>query len=148
MRNISKFLSLVAGASLLLSVNSCKEDFLEVEYTDVLPSDFMGSSDQEAENGIYGCYKMMLPSSQAGEWGLKPNLFLGCHPTMDTQATGWDVDWTVQNWGPNSPELGQAWNHVYHAISRCNDFLDQIGKSESTFIHTYKCIYTIRNFRF
>ena len=115
----------------MLSVNSCKEDFLEVEYTDVLPSDFMGSSDQEAENGIYGCYKMMLPSSQAGDWGLKPNLFLGCHPTMDTQATGWDVDWTVQNWGPNSPELGQAWSHVYHAISRCNDFLAEIEKSEN-----------------
>ena len=115
----------------MLSVNSCKEDFLEVEYPDVLPSDFMGTSDQEAENGIYGCYKMMLPSTQAPDWGLKPNLFLGCHPTMDTQATGWDLDWTVQNWGPNSPELGQAWNHVYHAISRCNDFLAEIEKSEN-----------------
>lgn len=138
MRNISKFLSLVAGASLLLSVNSCKEDFLEVEYTDILPADFIGSSDQEAENGIFGCYKMMLPSSQAGDWGLKPNLFLGCHPTMDTQATGWDVDWCKQNWGPESPELGQAWAHVYHAISRCNDYLKVLEDSENISAQTKK----------
>lgn len=126
MKNIFKFLGLAAGASVLLSVSSCKEDFLEVEYTDILPTEMMTANDEGAESGLMGCYKMMLPSSYAGDWGLKPNLFFGCHPTLDTQATGWDTDWCKQNWGPDSEALGQAWNHVYNAISRCNDFIREI----------------------
>jgi len=131
MKKISKISSIAAGALLMLGVSSCSEDFLDVEYGDILPSDYLASSDAEAENGLTGCYKMMLPSSLAGEWGLKPNLFFGCHPTLDTQATGWDVDWCHQNWGPDSEAIGQAWKHVYHGISRCNDFLAEIEKSEN-----------------
>ena len=56
MRNIFKFLGLAAGASFLLSVSSCKEDFLEVEYTDILPTDMMTASDEGAESGLMGCY--------------------------------------------------------------------------------------------
>ncbi len=114
----------------MLSVNSCKEDFLEVDYTDILPPDYMVTSDEEAENGILGCYKMMLPSSEDDGWGLKPNLFFGCHPTMDTQATGWDVAWISQSWNSDSKELGQGWNHAYVAIGRCNDFIYQLEHAD------------------
>lgn len=122
---------MAAGVLLLMGASSCTEDYLDVDYGDILPGDYMTSNDAEAENGLTGCYRMMLPSSLAGEWGLKPNLFFGCHPTLDTQATGWDVDWCHQNWGPDSEAIGQAWKHVYHAISRCNDFLAEIEKSDN-----------------
>jgi len=130
MKRSFKYIPVIASAALMLSLNSCKEDFLDVDYYDIVPADFIGQSESNAIDGLTGCYKMMLPSDQAGDWGFKPNLFVGCHPTMDTQATGWDKDWLSQNWNADSKELAGAWKHVYNAISRCNDFLAELEKAD------------------
>ena len=67
---------------------------------------------------------MMFPNdAYDGDWGFKPNLFTGCHPTIDTQATGWDKNWNVQAWNSGSSELLSGWKHVYHGICRANDYL-------------------------
>jgi starch-binding outer membrane protein, SusD/RagB family len=125
MKNISKILFTLASGLFLLGINSCDEkEFLTVDHYSILAADQMFKTDKDAKAGLIGCYDMMLPVAETdGDWGFKPNVFVGGHPTMDTQATGWDKNWNTQNWDPGSPELLLGWKHAYKAISRCNDFL-------------------------
>ncbi len=133
MKNISKIIFTLASSLFLLGLNSCNDkDFLTVPHYSILAADQMFKTDKDAKAGLVGCYDMMLPVSETnGDWGFKPNLFVGGHPTMDTQATGWDKDWNTQNWNPGSPELLSGWKHCYKAISRCNDFLAGLGASQN-----------------
>lgn len=125
MKTINKFLSVVAilGASFALA--SCNnEDFLATTQYDIVDGDAMFQSDANAIMGMTAVYKALNPNDATdGDWGFKPNLMTGCHPTCDTQATGWDKDWMVQNWNAGSAELGQGWAHCYAGISRANEFL-------------------------
>jgi len=130
MKKIAKTVYILAGVLLLLGMNSCNDDYLKVDHYSILAADQMFKSDEDAKAGLVGCYTMMLPTDIDGDWGIKPNLFIGGHPTMDTQATGWDKDWNTQNWTPGSPELLGGWKQAYTAISRCNDFLAGLDKSD------------------
>jgi SusD family. len=123
MKKISKTVYILAGMLLMLGITSCDKDYLKVDHYSILAADQMFKSDDDAKAGLVGCYTMMLPTDIDGDWGIKPNLFIGGHPTMDTQATGWDKDWNTQSWTPGSPELLGGWKQAYTAISRCNDFL-------------------------
>ncbi len=133
MKNISKILFTLVSGLFLFGISSCNDkEFLTVPHYSILAADQMFKSDKDAKAGLVGCYDMMLPVADTdGDWGFKPNLFVGGHPTMDTQATGWDKDWNTQNWNPGSPELLSGWKHCYKAISRCNDFLAGLGTSEN-----------------
>jgi len=131
MKNISKILFTLAGVLFLLGMNSCNnKEFLTVDHYSILAADQMFKSDDDAKAGLVGCYTMMLPTDIDGDWGIKPNLFIGGHPTMDTQATGWDKDWNSQKWTPGSPELLNGWKQAYTAISRCNDFLAGLANAD------------------
>jgi len=130
MKNIAKILFLAASILFLTGINSCNnKEFLTVPHYSILAADQMFKSDDDAKAGLVGCYTMMLPTDIDGDWGIKPNLFIGGHPTMDTQATGWDKDWNSQKWTPGSPELLGGWKQSYTAISRCNDFLAGLANS-------------------
>ena len=131
MKNISRTFFTIAGVLFLTGITSCDKDFLSVDHYSILSADQMFKSDEDAKAGLIGCYTMMLPSDINGDWGIKPNLFIGGHPTMDTQATGWDKDWNSQNWTPGSPELLSGWKQAYTAISRCNDFLAGLADAEN-----------------
>lgn len=131
MKNISKTIFTVASVLFLLGITSCDKDYLSVDHYSILAADQMFKSDEDAKAGLIGCYTMMLPTDIDGDWGIKPNLFIGGHPTMDTQATGWDKDWNFQNWTPGSPELLSGWRQAYAAISRCNDFLAGLAEAEN-----------------
>ena len=132
MKNKLKIIfALVSGLS-LFGITSCNDkEFLTVENYSILPADQMFKTDKDAKAGIAGCYDMMLPvndqingiNTADPDWGFKPNLFVGGHPTMDTQATGWDKNWNTQHWDAGTPELLSGWKHAYMAITRCNDFL-------------------------
>ena len=130
MKKITKTVYILAGVLLMLGINSCNNDYLKVDHYSILAADQMFKSDEDAKAGLVGCYTMMLPTDIDGDWGIKPNLFIGGHPTMDTQATGWDKDWNSQNWTPGSPELLGGWKQAYTAISRCNDFLAGLEKAD------------------
>ncbi len=140
MKKIARIFYVIAGSLLLLGIHSCSEDFLVVDHPDILDAKQMFKSDADALAGLVGCYDLMYPAGDSdkdgaregsGDWGIKPNLFIGCHPTMDTQATGWDKDWNVQNWDPSSAELRNGWVHAYTAISRCNEFLAGLEEAEN-----------------
>ena len=124
MKNIYKLLSVVAVLGASVALSSCNnEEFLATTQYDIVDGNAMFESDENAKMGMTAIYKMNNQSDQDSDWGFKPNLFTGCHPTIDTQATGWDKDWNIQNWNASSTELGQGWAHAYHAISRANEFL-------------------------
>jgi hypothetical protein len=137
MKTIPKILYTLAGGLLLLGINSCNsKDFLSVDHYSILPADQMFKSADDAKAGLVGCYDLMLPSGDVdgdgnadydGNWGFKPNLFVGGHPTMDTQATGWDKKWNTQSWDAGSSELLSGWKQCYAAINRCNDFLSGLN---------------------
>lgn len=130
MKKTIKTVYILTAVLFLLGLNSCDKDYLKVDHYSILAADQMFKSDEDAKAGLVGCYTMMLPTDIDGDWGIKPNLFIGGHPTMDTQATGWDKDWNTQNWTPGSPELLGGWKQAYTAISRCNDFLAGLDKSD------------------
>ena len=111
-----------------LGLTSCdNEEFLDVTAYDVVDVAASYESKANAKRALNGVYDLMYPDdAYDGDWGFKPNLFTGCHPTIDTQATGWDKDWNVQAWNSNSSELLAGWKHVYAGICRANDFLEKM----------------------
>jgi len=111
-----------------LSLTSCdNEEFLDVTAYDVVDEAASYESKANAKRALNGVYDMVFPNdTYDGDWGFKPNLFTGCHPTIDTQATGWDKNWNVQAWNANSSELLSGWKHVYAGICRANDFLEKL----------------------
>ena len=117
MKNIYKIFGIVALG--ILSLTSCNEDFLDVaQYDKVdLKSEFL--NEQSALEGLTGVYDLMNPNdAPANEWGFKPNIFSGTHPTMDTQATAWDAVFNDQSWDAGNEDLGKGWKHAYTAIAR------------------------------
>ena len=113
---------------------SCNNDeFLSVDLYDKIDPSGLYEKDENALKGLNGVYDMMYPNDDFdGDWGFKPNLFTGCHPTIDTQATGWDKNWNVQAWNANSSELLGGWKHVYAGICRANDFLGGLENAPIT----------------
>ena len=111
-----------------LGLTSCdNEEFLNVTAYDVVDEAASYESKDNAKRALNGVYDLVYPDdAYDGDWGFKPTLFTGCHPTIDTQATGWDKDWNVQAWNSNSNELLAGWKHVYAGICRANDFLDKL----------------------
>ena len=111
--------------AMALGLTSCdNEKFLTVDLYDGIEPGGTYEKDANVEKVLLGIYDMMYPDDDYdGDWGFKPNLFTGCHPTIDTQATGWDKNWNSQAWNATSSELLSGWKHVYAGITRANDFL-------------------------
>lgn len=123
MKTTIKTLGLVSLGCLALA--SCdNDDFLEVDQYDIIDIEGQFENDDNAIMGLTGVYDLMNANDGPdSDWGFKPNLFSGCHPTMDTQATGWDKAFNSQAWGPMTTELAAGWAHAYAAISRANLYL-------------------------
>jgi len=116
-----------------LGLSSCDNDkFLEVTQPNILASSAMFENEDNAKAALTGCYDLMLPSQTAGHNAdpFKPYIFTTSHPTMDSQASGWDKAFCVQGWNAQTTELNDGWKHSYAAISRCNDFLARLAEAE------------------
>jgi hypothetical protein len=127
---INKLLySVMAGAALTMGATSCDNDkFLTVDHYSILDLNSGYDSDEHVLRSLTGCYDLMLPdeTDDYNQDPFKPYIFTGCHPTMDTQATGWDKAFMTQSWTSEVNELKQAWGRSYGDISRCNDFLQNL----------------------
>ncbi|MDD4116120.1 MAG: RagB/SusD family nutrient uptake outer membrane protein [Massilibacteroides sp.] len=123
--------SLFAGTALLVGTTSCDNDeFLTVDHYSILDLNSGYDTDEHALRSLNGCYDSMLPSEDDESLNgdpFKPYIFTGCHPTMDTQATGWDKDFMTQSWTADKTELKDGWSRAYSGISRCNDFLQNLA---------------------
>lgn len=130
MKNINKIIFTVASGFVLLGLTSCDNDkYLSVDHYTTIDADQMFKSESDAAKGLIGCYDMMLPEKQSlggvysDNWNFKPQIMTGCHPTLDTQATGWDKDFCTESWTADNSDLSSGFIYSYRAISRCNDFL-------------------------
>lgn len=122
MKNIYKIFGLIAFVT--LAFTSCDESMLDVAQYDKIEIAGEFESNQGALDGLTGIYDLMNPNGAPDpDWGFKPNVFSGTHPTMDTQATGWDAYYNRQAWDAGSKEIGQGWAQAYAAIARANLFL-------------------------
>ena len=122
-----------------LGLTSCDNDkFLDVEHGNILPADAIFDTDEAAIAALTGCYDLMLPSQTKDFAGnavhnddpFKPYVFTTSHPTMDSQASGWDAAFCRQGWNAQTTELLSGWRHAYAAISRCNEYLAGIATAE------------------
>ena len=112
--------------------SSCNNDkFLDVTQYDILSIESQFENDDNARLGLTGIYAYNHASKEDPEWGYKPNLFTGTHPTMDTQCTGWDIMFLDQTWTAEKGELGQGWAHCYAAINRANLYLAGLEEAEN-----------------
>ncbi len=126
MKKIKYTMISAALVALSLGFAGCdSEKFLDVNHYDILPADAMFADESSAQTGLNGIYDMLFPDDNyASAWNYKPQLFLGCHPTLDTQCTGYDTDFSKQNYKADKSELKEGWIYSYRAIGRCNDFLE------------------------
>jgi starch-binding outer membrane protein, SusD/RagB family len=141
MKNKLYILFTALSGLLLLGVTSCNnEEYLKVD-RNTLEDPNMFLSDDEAQKGLIGCYDLMYKAGDINNdgsddiendgWGIKPNLFVGSHPTMETTATGWDKQWNTQSWNAGSSELLAGWSHAYKAIGNCNNFLSGLAAADT-----------------
>ena len=130
---------MIAGAMVFAAFSSCNNDkFLEVSHGNVIPSEAIFASDEAALATLTGCYDLMLPSQATDFAGnevhnsdpYKPYVFTTSHPTMDSQASGWDAAFCRQGWNAQTTELLSGWRHAYAAIGRCNEYLAGLATAE------------------
>ena len=123
----------ILGAALCgtmgIGLTSCNNDkFLDVTHYSMLPGDAMFENDENAIKGMTGCYDQLLPRTCDDPY--KYWIFNGQHPTMDSQASGWDKDFMVQKWTSTQAQLRDFWKQSYTCAQRCNDFLAGLEESE------------------
>ena len=111
-----------------LGLTSCDNDkFLDVTHYSMLSEEAQFESDANAIKVMTGCYDQLLPRTNDDPY--KYWIFNGCHPTMDSQASGWDKDFMTQNWTSTQAQLKTFWSQSYTCASRCNDFLAGLEKA-------------------
>ena len=123
----------ILGAALCgtmgLGLTSCdNEEFLDVTHYSMLSGDALFEKDANAIKGMTGCYDQMLPRENDDCY--KYWIFNGSHPTMDSQASGWDKDFMVQKWTASQAQLKTFWSQSYTCAQRCNDFLAGLETAE------------------
>ena len=124
----------ILGAALCgtmgVGLTSCNNDeFLDVTHYSMLSGDAMFENDAHAIKGMTGCYDQVLPRENDDCY--KYWIFNGSHPTMDSQASGWDKDFMVQKWTASQAQLKTFWNQSYTCAARCNDFLAGLETAEN-----------------
>ena len=123
------------GLSSLFAMNSCGEDFLDVDHYDILQPEIMFTSEDFVNQGLNGLYDTFLPLSTGSEdieknWNIKPHLAFSNYPALDCQADGWDNEFTRHAWLADKDMFKVAWQYAYRAISRANTFLEQLKEAE------------------
>ncbi len=115
-----------------MGLSSCdNEEFLNVTHYSMLEGDQMFANDENAIKGMTGCYDLLHRRGGMNDDPYKYWIFNGQHPTMDSQASGWDKDFMKQDWTAKNEQLRDYWKQSYACASRCNDFLAGLEASEN-----------------
>ena len=131
------YLYIIPAILLMTGFMSCKEKFLEIDETDIVPPEALMSSQDYVVQGLSGIYDLFYPEKDANgpdaqendmyqNWGLKPQLGFYNYPALDLQATGWDMTLNQHDWKPDFYMFGAAWKRCYKAIDRANRFLAEL----------------------
>ena len=130
MKNIFKYIGVAAMGCVALT--SCDNDqFLDVTHYTMLEGDAMFVNDANAIKGMTGCYDLLHRRGGKNDDPYKYWIFNGNHPTMDSQASGWDKDFMTQSWTARNEQLRDYWKQSYACASRCNDFLAGLEASDN-----------------
>lgn len=78
-------------------------------------------SKEVLDESITKLYRFL--NSFDGQQVFMEQLKMNNHPTLDTQATGWDRDFNTQNYTENNGEIQERWNWAYKAIFHCNELI-------------------------
>jgi len=137
MRTIYNLLFYIFIGALAIGFVSCDDEaFLNVDHSDILSEDYMFESEENAESGLVGLYDTFYPTKDntdnddAALWGFKPQFMLANHPTLDTQASGWDAAYNTEQWTSTNSEFLSVWQGHYRAIARCNSFLSGLEDTD------------------
>lgn len=137
MKRILKYFS--AAMLGCLAFTSCdNNEFLDVTHYSLLDESAMFLNDENAIKGMTGCYDLLHRRSGKNDDPYKYWIFNGLHPTMDSQASGWDKDFMTQNWTPKNEQLRDYWRQSYACASRCNDFIAGLEEAERISENTKK----------
>lgn len=145
MKKIYQSIAVVALGLGSLTFSACNSnDFLDVTHYDILPADQMFKTQADAISGLNGVYDCLFADqTYAADWNFKPQLFFGCHPTLDTQATGYDEQWGRQAWTSDDASLSAGYNYVYRAIGRANEFLSGMEGDEYPEVKKFEAYKTL-----
>ncbi len=129
MKNMFKYFGVAALGCFAFS--SCDNDeFMDVTHYSLLDEAAMFSKDENAIKGMTGCYDLLHRHGAYNDDPYKYWIFNGLHPTMDSQASGWDKDFMTQGWTSSNGELYNYWCQSYACASRCNDFIAGLEGAE------------------
>jgi len=127
MKNI-KYFNYITYMFLLLLLSSCGEDYLDIDYYDIVDPVVMFQSEDGIDKGLNGCYDALYGIKDKGkhDWYFKPHIQLGNMPTLDCQAGGWDANFSRFAWKADDQFFLNPWKQTYTAIDRVNRFLGSL----------------------
>lgn len=70
-------------------------------------------------------FNIFIQQGNEASFFYKARMLAGSHPTLDTQATGWDVDFCNQNMRASESE-SLAYDAVYQIIGAVNEFEEEV----------------------
>ena len=138
MKTIFKILYIAFIGASAIGIVSCDDAFLDVRTYTLLDQQYMFESVENAEAGLIGLYDTFYPTKKnvdnddAALWLFKPQFMLANHPTLETQASGWDKAFNTEDWTSTNAEFLSVWQGHYRAISRCNFFLDGLKSFDAS----------------
>ncbi len=135
MKHIHKIFAFAAAASLLLALNSCKDDFLQRDSLSAVSAATFWQNPNDAITALVACYDALqnVDVYDGGPWGIGPlNTDCMTDDGGHFNWSGWMPGYDVVN-GTSSTSnscSSRFWSAYYEVIKRCNVLLANIDKVE------------------
>lgn len=120
MKKIALYILIALGVSALVA--SCTDDYLNVDYYNIVNPDGVYEDADNVYMGLLGVYSILYEPTN---YYVKPHPALANLPTLDLQADGWDAEMSTHSWGVESKSefFENAWKYSYMMVSRANLYL-------------------------
>ncbi|MBQ7253306.1 MAG: RagB/SusD family nutrient uptake outer membrane protein [Bacteroidales bacterium] len=128
MKNIIK---LVAALTLVVSLASCSEEFIERPRPLVMNEDIIYSDANYIESALLGCYSAFKSSNPTFMAGLAYVVFDSRGDDIVNVSNPVTMQRTYEmEVLPTELENGRIWNYAYYTINTCNIFIDNLTNYE------------------
>ena len=128
MKNIIK---LVAALTLVVSLASCSEQFIERPRPLVMNEEIIYSDANYIESALLGCYSEFKSSNPTFMAGLAYVVFDSRGDDIVNVSNPVTMQRTYEMQVlPNELENNRIWNYAYYTINTCNIFIDNLTKYE------------------
>lgn len=128
MKNIIK---LVAALTLVVSLASCSDEFIERPRPLVMNEEIIYSDANYIESALLGCYSAFKSSNPTFMAGLAYVVFDSRGDDIVNVSNPVTMQRTYEMQVlPNELENNRIWNYAYYTINTCNIFIDNLAKYE------------------